>query len=195
MAKKYKITLTQQEREKLEAIVRTRSSKSPQVRRCYLLLAADEQGAKQWTDEQIGATYGSSISTIERLRQRFVESSFETALYGKKREPIAAKVLDGRVEAKRIALRCSNPPAGHQQWSLRLLAESMVSLEYVEHISHESVRQLLKKTRLSLGRSKAGGYPKRGQNLFMRWRRCWMCMNGLIMRPIRWSTWMSRRNS
>jgi hypothetical protein len=146
MAKEYKITLTTEERETLHSIIKTRSSKSPQVRRSYKLLAADENGDKQWTDEKISSTYGSSISTIERLRQRFVEESFETALYGKKREPIKEKVLDGRVEAKLVALRCSTPPEGYQQWSLRLLADKMVALEYVEHISYESVRQLLKKT-------------------------------------------------
>ena len=71
---------------------------------------------------------------------------FSIALHGKKREPVE-KMLDGRVEAKLIALRCSDPPAGYQHWTLRRLADQMVVLEYVEHISHESVRQLLKKTR------------------------------------------------
>lgn len=145
MAKKYRVTLTEEEREVLHDIIKTRSSKSPQVRRSYILLAADEHGDKQWSDERISSAYGSSISTIERLRQRFVAESFEIALYGKKREPIEDKILDGRVEAKLVALRCSTPPEGYQQWSLRLLADRMVALEYVEHISYESVRQLLKK--------------------------------------------------
>ena len=87
-----------------------------------------------------------SVATVERLRCRFVEEGFSIALHGKKREPVE-NMLDGRVEAKLIALRCSDPPAGYQHWTLRLLADQMVVLEYVEHISHESVRQLLKKTR------------------------------------------------
>lgn len=156
MAKQYKITLTTAEREKLNSIIKTRSSKSPQVRRSYLLLAADENGDKQWTDEQICSSYGCSVSTIERLRKRFVEKSFETALYGKKREAVQEKVLDGRVEAKLVALRCSTPPEGYQQWSLRLLADRMVALEYVEHISYESVRQLLKKHHKALAGKKLG---------------------------------------
>lgn len=144
-AKKYKITLTEKERKLLSKIIKDRSSRSPQVRRSYMLLAADENGDKQWKDEKISSSYGCNISTIERLRKRFVEESFETALYGKKREPVGEKILDGRVEAKLIALRCSKPPKGYQNWSLRLLADRMVALEYVEHISHESVRQLLNK--------------------------------------------------
>lgn len=153
---KHKIRLTEQEREELVNIIRDRSSKSAAVRRSYLLLATDEQGDKNWTDEQISTAYGVSTSTMERLRRRLVEEGFDIALYGKKREPVKEKMLDGRAEAKLIALRCSDPPAGYQQWSLRLLADQMVVLEYVEHISHESVRQLLKKTKLSLGRSNRG---------------------------------------
>lgn len=121
-----------------------------------MLLAADEQGEKQWTDEKIKTTYGYSIPTIERLRKRFVEESFETALYGKKREPVKDKLIDGRVEAKLVALRCSEPPEGYQQWSLRLLADRMVALEYVEHISYESVRKLLKKHHKTLESKKLG---------------------------------------
>lgn len=156
MAKRYIITLTEEERELLNNIIKTRSSKSPQVRRSYMLLAADENGDKQWTDDEIKASYGCSIATIERLRKRFVEESFETVLYGKKREPVKDKLLDGRVEAKLIALRCSEPPQGHQKWSLRLLADRMVTLEYVEHISYESVRKLLKKHHKTLESKKLG---------------------------------------
>lgn len=92
------------------------------------------------------------VSTIERLRRRFVEQGFDTALHGKQREPLREKLLDGRAEAALIALRCSDPPQGHRQWSLRLLADRMVALKHVEHMSHESVRQLLKKTSSSPGR-------------------------------------------
>ena len=98
MATKHKITLIAEERGILNNIIKTRSSISPQVRRSYMLLAADENGDKQWTDKRICSCYGCSISTLERLRRRLVEDSFEIALYGKKREPAAAKVLDGRAE-------------------------------------------------------------------------------------------------
>ena len=110
------------------------------------MLAADENGEKCWTGEQIGETYHVGLRTVERLRQRLVEEGVEKALEGKKREVFKEPVLDGKVEAHLIALRCSDPPLGSAKWSLRLLSEQMVKLEYAEHISHESVRQLLKKT-------------------------------------------------
>jgi hypothetical protein len=128
-----------------------------------MLLAADENGDKQWTDEKITTSYGCNVSTMERLRKRFVEDSFETALYGKKREPVKDKVLDGRVEAKLVALRCSNPPEGYQQWSLRLLADRMVTLDYVEHISYESVRQILKKHDKAMEDKKLGNSGSRAR--------------------------------
>lgn len=147
MAKKYHVTLTEQEREMLQTIIKTRSAKSIQVKRAYMLLAADEEGEKNWSDEQICETYQVGRSTIERLRQRFVEEGFDVALKGKKREVFKAKVFDGAVEARLIALRCSDAPAGRARWTLHLLADKMVELQYVDTISHESVRQMLKKTR------------------------------------------------
>lgn len=97
-------------------------------------------------DEDIRTRYKVSQRTIERTRQRFVEDGFEIALNGKQRTVFKEKLFDGRVEAHLIALRCSDPPAGHQQWTLRLLAEQMVVLAHTGQMSHESVRQLLKKT-------------------------------------------------
>ena len=152
MAKIYRIKLTTEEREALQTLIAQRSSKSLQVKRAYMLLACDENGDKIWKDERIKECYGVNVRTVERLRQRFVEGGVELTLNGKKREVFKEKVLDGSVEAKLIALRCSKPPVGYNKWTLRLLADKMVSLEYVSHISHESVRQILKKTRLSLGR-------------------------------------------
>jgi transposase len=156
MAKKYHVTLTEQEREMLQAIMKTRSAKSIQVKRAYMLLAADEQGEKCWSDEQICETYGVGRCTIERLRQRFVEEGVDVALKGKKREVFKEKVFDGEVEARLIALRCSDAPEGRARWTLHLLADKMVELQYVDSISHESVRQMLKKTRSSPGVSSPG---------------------------------------
>lgn len=152
MRKKYRVHLTKAERLILEEIIARRSSKSVQVKRAYILLAADENGEKCWLDKQIKDVYGVSISTIERLRKRFIEDGFEIALNGKPRPINLEKVLDGQVEANLVALRCSETPEGSNKWTLRLLADKMVELEYVETISHESVRQILKKTKLSLGR-------------------------------------------
>ncbi len=116
----------------------------------------DENGDKQWTDQQIKQAYGLSIAGLERLRERLVLEGFKVALFGKKREVFKEKLFTGEVEAKLIALRCSDPPQGYNRWTLRLLADRMVSLEYVEHMSHWSVRDILKKTKLSPGKSEVG---------------------------------------
>lgn len=152
MAKYYRVTLTLEEQCELERIIKHYDSKARQVKRSYVLLAADENGDKNWTDKKIADTYKVSRCTIERLRKRFVEDSLEIALYGKPRPINKERIFDGRVESQLIALRCSSAPKGYKKWSLRLLADKMVELEYVDNMSHESVRQLLKKTKLSLGK-------------------------------------------
>lgn len=151
MAKKYRITLTQEEEESLKAIIRNRSSKAPVVKKAYILLAADENGPN-WTDGRIKEAYQSSIRTIERLRERFVEDGFKAAMFGKPRQGEIRVRFDGRVEAQLIALRCGDPPSGHNKWTLELLANHLVSLNYVQSISREKVRTILKKMNLSLGR-------------------------------------------
>jgi len=140
----------------LELIINRNNSKTIRAKRSYTLLAADEHGDKKWKDAQIKDAYGLSIQTIERLRRRFVEQGLQTALYGKKREVFSERTFDGRVESQLIALRCGEVPKGHSGWSLRLLADKMVELEYVESISHETVRQIFKKTQLNPGVSKGG---------------------------------------
>lgn len=156
MSKKYHVTLTDNERAELEFVLTQRRETTLPVKRAYILLAADECGSKRWTDEQICETYAVSHRSVERLRQRFVEDGFQVAIGGKKREIFKEKILDGTVEAHVIALRCSEPPSGYAAWSFRLLSDKMVELGYVEHISHESVRQMLKKTKSNRGRSNRG---------------------------------------
>lgn len=143
--------MTQEEEESLKAIIRNRSSKAPVVKKAYILLAADENGPN-WTDERIKEAYQSSIRTIERLRERFVEDGFKAAMFGKPRQGEIRVRFDGRVEAQLIALRCGDPPSGHNKWTLELLANHLVSLNYVQSISREKVRTILKKMNLSLGR-------------------------------------------
>lgn len=143
--KKYHIDLTREEQSYLTSLIENRSTKSPVVKRAYLLLAADRNGNKGWTDEKISDTYKVRVRTIQRLRERFVLDSFEIAVHGKKREIYKEKVFTGDVEAHLVALRCKPPPIGHETWTLRLLADKMVELNYIESISHEGVRQILKK--------------------------------------------------
>lgn len=146
MAKKYHVHLTAEERSSLFQIIKKRKEDSPIVIRSQTLLAADENGTKCWSDSKIFEAYGYSIRSIERLRERFVEDGLDVALHGKKRGPKQVlKKLDGRAEAKLIALRCSKAPEGSNGWTLRLLADKMVELNYVDSLSHECVRQVLKK--------------------------------------------------
>ncbi len=144
--KKYHVTLTESERDQLKAIIAKRKADSQAVKRAYVLLAADENQPGWLKDEQIQKIYQVSIRSIERLRERFVEDGLEIALNGKKREKYKEKIFDGAVEAHVVALRCSQPPSGHARWTVRLLAQKMVELSYVETIGRETVRKILKKT-------------------------------------------------
>ena len=153
--KKYHIDLTQEEQNDLGNLIKSRSAKSAIVKRSYVLLAADRNGDKTWTDKQISQTYGMQTRSIELIRKRFVEDGLETVLKGKPR-PYKAPVFTGDIEAKLIALRCSTPPNGHNKWTLHLLSEHMVSLEYVGSISHESVRKILKKQDKAVESKKLG---------------------------------------
>ena len=146
MQKVYIVRLTESERQTLEEVVRKLKGTSQKVRRAQMLLKADADGPA-WTDVRIAGVVGCRRETVERLRRRFVESGFQEALDGKKRAaPPVEKLLDGEQEAKLIAMRLGPPPAGYANWSLRLLARKVVELELIDTISHETVRQTLKKT-------------------------------------------------
>ena len=150
--KKYRVRLLASEREELKRLIASGTYKHTKQRRAQILLAADESPeGKQMKDAGIAQAYGVQLRTVERTRQRFVEQGYQIALHGKPREVSREKVFDSRVEASLIALRCSSVPEGSSQWSLRLLADKMVELAYVESISYESVRQILKKHRSSPG--------------------------------------------
>lgn len=146
MKKKYIVRLAEEERETLRGVIRKLKGSSQKVRRAQVLLKADADGPN-WTDQKIADAFSCRTQTVEKIRQRLVTEGFENALNGKKREkPPRQKRLDGEQEAKIIALRLGNPPKGFANWSLRLLSEKVVELEIVDSISHETVRQTLKKT-------------------------------------------------
>lgn len=152
MAKKYVVTLTPVEREYLQQL--TSKGKNPvyKVNHARILLKADTtQAGGEWTDAQIASALDLSISTIERVRRRFVEEGIEEALGRHELKVRKARRLDGEQEAYLIALACSEPPEGQGRWTLRMLADYMVDWGYVEALSHETVRQTLKKTNLNLG--------------------------------------------
>jgi len=150
--KKYIVSLTSEERKQLEHLTKTGKAPAYKINHARILLKADtNQEGGGWTDTTISQALDLSISTIERVRLRLVEQGLEQALGRKTQQRRKDRLLDGEQEAQLLALACSEPPEGQAKWSLRLLAERMVSLDYVETISHETVRQTLKKTNLSLG--------------------------------------------
>jgi transposase len=145
MKKKYIVRLGADERRTLTGVIKTLSGSSQKVRRAQMLLKADADGPA-WTDAKIADAFGCRTRTVENLRERFVTEGFELTLNGAPKTP-RPKLLDGKQEAKLIALRLGPPPKGYANWSLRLLADRVVELSIAESISHETVRQTLKKTR------------------------------------------------
>ena len=146
MRKKYIVRLTEQEREVCWGVIKKLVGTSEKVRRAQILLKADADGPG-WTDAKIAEAFSCRTKTVENIRQRFVEHGFEQALERKKpQSPPTNKLLDGKQEAKVIALRLGPAPAGYSHWTLRLLARKVVELAITRSISHETVRQTLKKT-------------------------------------------------
>jgi transposase len=146
-AKLYRVDLTKEERRELEGLTRKGKVSARKMKRAQILLKADEG----WRDEDIISAVEVGHSTVERTRQRFVEGGVAKALNEDTR-PGQVRKLDGRGEAQLIAMVCSQQPESQARWTLRLLADRLVQLGVVEDISHETVRQVLKKTNLSRGK-------------------------------------------
>jgi hypothetical protein len=145
MRKKYIVRLTKAERKTLQEMVGKFKGTSQKVRRAQVLLKADADGPG-WTDAKIADAFGCRTKTVENIRERLVTKGFAATLNGEARlKPPTPKLLDGKQEAKVIALRLGPPPPGFANWTLRLLAEQVVALEIVESISYETVRRTLKK--------------------------------------------------
>ena len=143
MNKKYVVDLTEEQRKGLERLTRSGKHSARRIRYGQALLKANAG----WTDEKISEALDISIRTIQRIRQRFVEEGMKVALGVRSGKPRPyARKLDGVKEARLIALACSEAPEGHTRWTLRMLADRMVDLSYVDTLSHETVRRTLKKT-------------------------------------------------
>lgn len=150
MRKSYVVSLDAEERASLEKLVSTgRTSAKRQTHGRILLKADAGLAGPGWTDEQICTALDVSLATVARVRKRFVEQGLEAVLHPRKMPRPSRRRLDGAQEARLLALACSRAPEGHARWTLRLLADQMVTLEYVESISYETVRSVLKKTRSS----------------------------------------------
>jgi transposase len=145
--KKYKVTLTKEEREQLSDIISKGMHSAQLYRTAYILLNCDEgKWGDKSTNEQVSRVLQVSMRMIDRVKQKFVEEGFEACLERKALSKTKEKKVDGDMEAHLIALSCSKPPKGYGRWSLRMLADKMVELNYAENISHETVRRVLKKT-------------------------------------------------
>ncbi len=156
MEKKYIVRLAEEEKSILKEVVRNFKGNSQKIRRAQILLKADIDGPN-WTDAKIAEAFGCRTKTVENVRQRLVLEGFEVVFNRKKREtPSTPKLLNGEQEAKLIAIRLGDPPEGYGNWTLRLLRDHIIELKIVESISHETVRQTLKKTDLQIARSNIG---------------------------------------
>ena len=145
MRKHYIVRLSDDERQELQTFVSTGKAAAYKIKHANILLNIDLNGAG-WTDSEAAAAFSCHRNTVANLRQRLVERGLAAALERQPQKTPRQPVCDGEAEAKLIALRCSDPPAGHASWTLRLLADKAVELEIVPAISHETVRKVLKKT-------------------------------------------------
>jgi len=149
--KKYIVTLEPKEREMVQRVIRKGRAAARKLMHARILLKADSsEGQPGWTDERIAQALDIHCATVANVRRRFVEEGLDAALTPRSGGHRPRK-LDGDAEAHLIALACGEPPQGHERWTLRLLADRMVELEYVDTVSHETVRQTLKKTSSSRG--------------------------------------------
>jgi transposase len=157
MTIRYTIKLTKSEVEELQAIINKGSHTSQTFRAAYILLNCDEGAySDKVTNEQISKVLRVGMRTIDRMKKQFIEEGMESVLERRPTTRVYDTKADGEMEAKLVTLCCSEPPKGFSKWSLRLLADKMVELNYVESISHVTVRTVLKKMNLDLGKLKAG---------------------------------------
>jgi transposase len=146
MGKRYIVRLTEEEREQLTALVSKGRSSARKIGHAQQLLKVDADGPN-WADAEVAEAFGVRENTVADTRQRFVEGGLDRALVRKRQEPSPRpRKLDGAAEAHLIAMACGDPPEGRARWTLRLLAGRLIELAIVDGISHETVRQTLKKT-------------------------------------------------
>jgi transposase len=156
--KKYIVTLTEDERENLGVLTSKGKHRSQKILNALILLGCDEGEfqKKRSTNKEISKVLNISMKKIDRVKKRFVEDGLDITLNGRKGSRIYTKKADGDFEAYLVALSCSDPPEGFARWSLRLLADRVVELDYIDSISHETIRRVLKKMKLNLGSVKGG---------------------------------------
>jgi len=156
--KKFIVTLTEEERNLLTGLTSKGKHRSQKVLNALILLACDEgeHQRKRSKNEEISRVLNTSMRKIDRVKKRFVLDGLDVAQHGRKGSRVYVKKADGDFEAHLVALSCSKPPEGFARWTLRLLADKAVELDYIDSISHETVRRVLKKTNSSLGSGRDG---------------------------------------
>lgn len=164
MSPRYRVTLTKEERKDLEALTRNGKTGAKKFIHARALLLCDAGAdGPAWTVATTAEALGVTSRTIEHLKKRFVEEGLEAALQRKPREkPPRDVVFDGAFEARLIALACSDAPEGYERWTVRLLADKAVELEFSPSVSHMTVQRVLKKTNLSLTSANTGKSPRKG---------------------------------
>ena len=187
MAYPYRIALTEDERAHLRGIVGSGIAPARMLTRARILLKADHgEGGPGWSDAAIAGALDVSPSTVLRVRRQCMREGLEATLVRKRPDRVYARALDGVQEAHLIALTCGTPPAGQVRWTLRLLADELVRQEVVETISHETVRQTLKKTTSSHGWWSNGvSHRPPTRHLSRTWKMCWRSMLGRTTRDVR----------
>ena len=152
MRKRHIVVLSEEERARLRTMIGRGVAPASALTHARILLKADHSDAGPgWTDAAIAVALEVGLSTVARVRQRYVAAGLEAALDRKGPDRVYERKLDGAGEARLIAVTCSAPPAGHARWTLKLLAARLVALEVVESISYETVRRTLKQTNSSPG--------------------------------------------
>ena len=152
MKQKYIVKLSDTERSQLKELISSGEASARQIRRAYILLKSDSSpNGPNWTYQTICEAYEVSSLTVYNVRKNYIEGGLNRAILRKKPDRVYPRRLDGEGEAQLIALACSEPPDGYERWSLRLLQDRLIRLEIVENISHETIRQTLKKTSSSPG--------------------------------------------
>jgi transposase len=170
MAARYIVELTDEERTKLQEIISKNRASRYAIVNAFILLRSDVVCG--WTYEEIATAYDISTKKVEFVRKRFVEEGLEAALSRKPVTNAHRRKITGEEEAHLIALCCSQAPEGHDTWTLRMLADKMVELALVESVSHETVRQTLKKMNLNLGKRKNGAFPQnKTRPLSAKWKK------------------------
>lgn len=150
---RYRVNLTKEEVKQLTSIISKGTHSAHALKVAYVLLNCDEgKYSQKVTNEQISKVLKVGMRTIDRIKKRLVEEGLDEVLERRPTSRVYDAKIDGEIEAKLVALCCSAPPKGYARWSLRLLADKMVELKYVESISHVAVHNVLKKTNLSLGK-------------------------------------------